>query len=131
MNRTCISALIVLLGSVSACATVGGHAEPESGHHDVRAAAIARAQIWKRTDIGAMDIKEGPGGKGAFPFRATVYCDYLDKKMTGDSAKFACVIGKDDEVVGTTHFIADQTDPLWQYSDAAFHKKCFDAWERP
>ena len=40
------------------------------------------------------------------------------------------VIGKDDEVVGTTHFIADQTDPLWQYSDAAFHKKCFDAWER-
>ena len=98
MNRTCTSALIVLLGSVSACATVGGHAEPESGHHDVRAAAIARAQIWKRTDIGAMDIKEGPGGKGAFPFRATVYCDYLDKKMTGDSAKFACVIGKDDEV---------------------------------
>jgi len=98
MNRTCTSALIVLLGSVSACATVGGHAEPESGHHDVRAAAIARAQIWKRTDIGAMDIKEGPGGKGAFPFRATVYCDYLDKKMTGDSPKFACVIGKDDEV---------------------------------
>jgi hypothetical protein len=38
-------------------------------------------------------------------------------------------IGKDDEVVGTTHFIADQTDPLWQFSDAAFHKKCFDAWE--
>jgi len=39
------------------------------------------------------------------------------------------VIGKDDEVVGTTHFIADQADPLWRYSDAAFHKKCFDAWE--
>lgn len=39
------------------------------------------------------------------------------------------VITKDDEVVGTTHFIADQGDPLWEYSDAAFHKKCFDAWE--
>ena len=39
------------------------------------------------------------------------------------------VIGKDDEAVGTTHFIADQTDPLWQYSDAMFHKRCLDAWE--
>ena len=39
------------------------------------------------------------------------------------------VIGKDDEVVGTTHFIADQKDPLWQFSDAAFHKSCFEAWE--
>ena len=39
------------------------------------------------------------------------------------------VIAKDDEVVGTTHFIADQTDPLWKFSDAAFHRKCFDAWE--
>ncbi len=98
MNRTCTSALIVLLGSVSACATVRGHVEPESRRHDLRAAAIARAQLWKPTDLRTVNIKEGPGGKGAFPFRATVYCDYLDKKMTGDSPKFACVIGKDDEV---------------------------------
>jgi hypothetical protein len=39
------------------------------------------------------------------------------------------VIDHADEVVGTTHFIADQADPLWQYSDAAFYKRCFDAWE--
>ena len=45
-----------------------------------------------------MDIKSGPGGEGALPFRATVHCDYLDKKLDGDSPKFACLIGKDDEV---------------------------------
>ena len=45
-----------------------------------------------------MDVKAGPQGKGSFPFRATVYCDYLDKKLGGDSPKFACMIGNDDEV---------------------------------
>ena len=40
------------------------------------------------------------------------------------------VIGKDDEIVGTTHFIADRADPLWPFSDAVFPKRCFDAWER-
>ena len=40
------------------------------------------------------------------------------------------VIVKDDEIVGTTHFIADSKDSLWQYSDAAFHRRCFLTWER-
>jgi hypothetical protein len=39
------------------------------------------------------------------------------------------VIGPDDSVVGTTHFIADESDPLWRYSDAAFHRNCFERWE--
>ena len=45
-----------------------------------------------------MDLKAGPSGPGAFPFRATVVCEYSDKKLNGLSPKFACVIGRDDEV---------------------------------
>lgn len=90
-------ALIVLLGSASACATFGRGAAPNV-QPDIRKTAIARAQVWTPTDVRAMDIKAGPDGKGAFPFRATVYCDYLDKKLSGDSPKFVCLIGKDDEV---------------------------------
>ena len=40
------------------------------------------------------------------------------------------VINKGDALVATTHFIADQTDPLWKYSDAAIHEGCFLAWEQ-
>jgi len=45
-----------------------------------------------------MDLKTGPSGPGAFTFHETVTCKYLDKKLSGMSPKFACVIGEDDEV---------------------------------
>jgi hypothetical protein len=99
MNRTAYtSALIVLLGSAGACATVAGGIEPGTARPDIRKAVIARAQLWNPTDVPMMDLKLGPQGKGAFPFRATVDCDYVNKKLDGNSPKFACVIGKDDEV---------------------------------
>ena len=34
-----------------------------------------------------------------------------------------------DDLVGTTHFIADETDPLSKCSDAAMHRHCFLAWQ--
>jgi hypothetical protein len=34
-----------------------------------------------------------------------------------------------DDLFGTTHFIGDEADPLWKYSDAAMHQRCFLAWE--
>jgi hypothetical protein len=40
------------------------------------------------------------------------------------------VIAPDDDIVATSHFIADPKDSLWQYSDAAFHRRCFALWER-
>jgi hypothetical protein len=51
--------------------------------------------------------------------------------MPGRSTCPLCgrVLAKDDEIVGTTHFIADKDDPLWPFSDAAFHRACFDGWE--
>lgn len=45
-----------------------------------------------------MDITTGPAGPGAFPFRATVPCEYVSKDLSGRSPKFACRIGTDDEV---------------------------------
>jgi len=32
------------------------------------------------------------------------------------------------DIVATTHFIFDQNDPLWPYSDSAMHPACFSAW---
>jgi hypothetical protein len=39
------------------------------------------------------------------------------------------VLAKDDDIVATSHFIADRNDPLWQFSDAGFHRRCFIHWE--
>ncbi len=39
------------------------------------------------------------------------------------------VIGQEDDIVATTHFITGREDPLWRFSDAAMHKKCFLSWE--
>src|SRR5688572_19076643 len=60
--------------------------------------ALARSQIWIPTDIPAMNIQVGPAGPGTFAFRAEVECEYVDKKLSGRSPKFACSIGGNDEV---------------------------------
>ncbi len=61
-------------------------------------AVMERSRVWSPSDIASKDLKAGPGGKGSFQFRETVTCKYLDKKLSGQSPKFACVIGEDDEV---------------------------------
>ena len=62
-----------------------------------RLADIARAQVWKRTDVRAMDLRAGPQGKGAFAPFATVTCDYVDRNM-GGTPKFTCALAPDDDV---------------------------------
>ncbi len=59
----------------------------------VRNAVIAQAQLWKPTNIPTVDIKTGPLGKGAFPLRATVRCEYLEEEFGGNSPKFVCATG--------------------------------------
>ena len=59
---------------------------------------IRRAKVWLRTDIPSMDLKAGPQGPGAFAPGATITCDYLDKKLTGASPKFACRLPDGDEL---------------------------------
>lgn len=40
------------------------------------------------------------------------------------------VLEEGDDLVATTHFIADQADPLWRFSDSAMHRSCFLEWEQ-
>jgi hypothetical protein len=40
------------------------------------------------------------------------------------------VISDNNELVATSHFIADCKDPLWRFSDAAMHKGCFLKWDQ-
>jgi hypothetical protein len=40
------------------------------------------------------------------------------------------VISAEEEVIATSHFIPDESDGLWRFSDAAMHRKCFLAWPR-
>jgi hypothetical protein len=39
------------------------------------------------------------------------------------------VITEADDIVATSHFIADYSDPLVLFSDAAMHSRCFLGWE--
>ena len=34
-----------------------------------------------------------------------------------------------DDITATSHFIADEQDPLWRFSDSAMHRSCFLAWD--
>lgn len=58
-----------------------------------RREVIGQAQVWKATNIPAVDIRLGPQGKGAFPLRATVRCEYLEEYFDGNSPKFQCAAG--------------------------------------
>lgn len=40
------------------------------------------------------------------------------------------VIKENDEIVATSHFIADPRDLLWRFSDAGMHKDCFLNWDQ-
>lgn len=39
------------------------------------------------------------------------------------------VISEGDEYVLFAQFIADKSDPLWQYSDSSMRSVCFSTWE--
>jgi hypothetical protein len=65
---------------------------------DQRAAVLARAQVWRSTDVGKADLMAGPRGAGSCARNATITCDYLDKKLSGLSPKFACRLANGDEL---------------------------------
>ena len=91
-------AVFLVASLAGACATLGARTTDTPSNNDPRASVIARSRVWTPTNVRAMDLKAGPPGPGAFPFRATVVCDYSDKKLDGRSPKFACIVGRDDEV---------------------------------
>lgn len=90
-----VSRIVVILGILTAIGST--FSDPlVAGEPDPRDPIIARAQVWTRTNPAVMDIKTGPRGEGAFPFRATVRCDYDNKELSGRSPKFACRVGDDE-----------------------------------
>jgi hypothetical protein len=52
--------------------------------------------------------------------------------ITGETECAICgaVIQASDEAFGTAAFISDPSDRFYQYSDAPFHKRCFDTWSQ-
>ncbi len=100
------------------------------GHKDSahRKEVIARAQVWQATDIGSMNLKAGPQGKGAFALGATVECSYMHKTLGGRTPKFACKQGEDDELKvkfggdnGEVYAEAAATRLLWALGFGADH----------
>jgi hypothetical protein len=88
--------IVVVASVAAACVTFGPHLAPEQAA--ARKGVLGRAEVWRHTNVRAMDLKRGPQQPGAFPFGATVVCSYRDKQLEGSSPKFACVVGGDDEV---------------------------------
>jgi hypothetical protein len=39
------------------------------------------------------------------------------------------VIMDGDDIIATSHFIGDEQDSLWRFSDSAMHRSCFLAWD--
>ena len=99
MGRLIVS--VMVLTSVIACGAVSSSAQRASAPRGAetalpRADAIARSQVWSPTDVASTDIRSGPNDNRAFPFQATVTCDYIPKRLAGGSPKFACVVGDDE-----------------------------------
>lgn len=92
------AALVLASGSLGACAHLGATPKDHYATPEMRRAAIQRAQVWVPTDVPSMDLRTGPQGPGAFPPNATIDCNHLDKKMGGQTPKFACVIPPDDQL---------------------------------
>src|SRR5215211_2191476 len=63
-----------------------------------RQSLIARAKVWHPVDIPSMDLKTGPDGAGSFALRQTIACDYVDKRLSGATPKFACRLPDGDEL---------------------------------
>ena len=55
-----------------------------------RKEAIRRGEVWSPTDVGAVDLKAGPGAPGAFASNQWVTCEYKEKEQSGHSPKFVC-----------------------------------------
>jgi hypothetical protein len=79
-------------------APANGPSHPRYVSGKARLAAIRRAHVWVPTDVAAMDVKAGPAGPGAFAPDASVTCEYVPEKSSGNSPKFTCLIPPDDKV---------------------------------
>jgi hypothetical protein len=71
---------------------------PPEAAQEKQNALIARSKVWLPTNVPSMDLWRGPQGDGAFEPGATITCEYVEKKMSGASPKFACRLPDGDEL---------------------------------
>ncbi|HZP49448.1 MAG TPA: hypothetical protein VFB07_12970 [Vicinamibacterales bacterium] len=93
MSRARLLVVTTTTLTFSACATFGtlqSRSHKEFLTPAERAAAIARARVWSPTRVAAMNLRAGPQGRDSFAPEQTVSCDYVDKKLSGNTPKFAC-----------------------------------------
>jgi hypothetical protein len=57
---------------------------------DYRSSVIARAQVWRDRDPSSVDFTVPPGGAKGFATDATINCEYLKRKLHGNTPKFDC-----------------------------------------
>ena len=112
MRYGAAAALAAGLCLSSACSAPNHAADSAATHRAIgahspeRNDALHRARVWTPVAVERMDVRSGPEGDGAFPFLATVDCQYDDKPLRGHSLKFACVLADGDRVkvkVGDTN----------------------------
>ena len=90
-----LTAAALTIGS----AHVGAAPKKDKAYTDKdRLEAIHRAQVWQATDVASMDLVAGPQGKGSFTANELITCNFFNKKMSGNTPKFACVVPPDDEL---------------------------------
>lgn len=96
------SIVLTLLAVLAGCAHKAPSSAPraplESLTKPSRVEHIQRAQVWAPTNVSAMDMRAGPGGKRAFAPEQVVVCDYVQKKMSGTTPKFTCLLEGGDDV---------------------------------
>ena len=98
MRSTYLSGVVVAGGmALNACALIPVE-EIDEAERRARTRVLARAQVWQPTNVGAKNLRIGPRGPGSFAPGETVDCEYLEKRLSGASPKFACRIGTHDEV---------------------------------
>jgi hypothetical protein len=97
-----LSLIVVLTSSMVACAHLGTPSKNNVAGRYVtaqgRLAAIRRAQVWSPTNVASMDVRQGPAADDGFKPNESVTCNYTEKKMSGRSPKFACLLGPEDQV---------------------------------
>lgn len=93
------TAMTFLLGcGIALIADAASLAKDAADPADTRKSLIARSKVWFPTDIPSMNLRTGPAGPESFAPGATVTCEYLDRKLSGASPKFACRLPDGDEL---------------------------------
>jgi len=100
MKLIIASTLVAMTSVTGACVSFGGHKPASAVTPDQRLAILRRSQVWTPTRVAAMNVAAGPQGPGSFTRDQNVTCNWVERKLTGNSPKFACVIegSNNDEV---------------------------------